>query len=357
MWRNNLIYKANKEYDVTNKLVTRKQIFFHEDEYIYNTIIYILGLFNTLVWNSLFHTRGGRFFLSRFLSASRLTSWQFYPTHPHTGRRSPADWFLFPTALAPLVPDAAPFSRSRSPPPTAFTPPDAAPRHRHPIAVALRRFSSDPQSSFWVRRHGSTLAIVVPSTSGSCGVHSSASSRVLIRLPPRMAVWRCFISQTHGWISSGLEEGSRSGSSLLHSPNPATILLMCSPRKPPDPLLQLAPNWVEATIRSSMPWHNSRYDWEKIPCLLIWSWLIRSQFNFLGADRSGESLPSIAIRKGPNLSRMRPPSSLNGDLESVPLCRLAASIHLGRHCCVAVAVFRTGGPVNHHPRRGGRILR
>ncbi|XP_039809150.1 uncharacterized protein LOC120682195 isoform X2 [Panicum virgatum] len=25
-----------------------------------------------------------------------------------------------------------------------------------------------------------------------------------------MAVWRCFISQTHGWISSGLEEGSRS---------------------------------------------------------------------------------------------------------------------------------------------------
>ncbi|XP_039794702.1 uncharacterized protein LOC120660300 isoform X2 [Panicum virgatum] len=32
-----------------------------------------------------------------------------------------------------------------------------------------------------------------------------------------MAVWRCFISQTHGWISSGLEEGSksdRSGESL-----------------------------------------------------------------------------------------------------------------------------------------------
>ncbi|XP_039850930.1 uncharacterized protein LOC120709374 isoform X2 [Panicum virgatum] len=25
-----------------------------------------------------------------------------------------------------------------------------------------------------------------------------------------MAVWRCFISQTHGWISSVLEEGSRS---------------------------------------------------------------------------------------------------------------------------------------------------
>ncbi|KAG2603555.1 hypothetical protein PVAP13_5KG778901 [Panicum virgatum] len=74
-------------------------------------------------------------------------------------------------------------------------------------------------------------------------------------------------------------------------------------------------------------------------------------------DRSGVSLPSIAIRKGPNLSRMRPPSDLNGDLESVPLCRLAASIHLGRHCCVAVAVFRTGGPVNQHPRRGGRILR
>ena len=137
---------------------------------------------------------------------------------------------------------------------------------------------------------------------------------------------------------------------------PATILLMCSPRKPLDPLLQLAPNWVEATIRSSMPWHNSNYDWEKIPCLLIWSWLICSQFNFLGADRSGESLPSIAIRKGPNLSRMRPPSSLNGDIESVPLRRLAASIHLGLHCCVAVAVFRTGGPVNHHPRRGGKIL-
>ncbi|XP_039809153.1 uncharacterized protein LOC120682195 isoform X4 [Panicum virgatum] len=117
-----------------------------------------------------------------------------------------------------------------------------------------------------------------------------------------MAVWRCFISQTHGWISSGLEEGS---------------------------------SWLQI------------------------EWRLPYGAVCLGTipDRSGESLPSIAIRKGPNLSRMRLPSSLNGDLESVPLRRLAASIHLGLHCCVAVAVFRTGGPVNHHPRRGGRILR
>ena len=84
------------------------------------------------------------------------------PSHPHTGRRSPAYRFLFPTALAPLVPDAAPSSRSRSPPPTAFTPPDAAPLLPTPLRDTVIPSPSPSGDSPLTRRALSRCGAMAP---------------------------------------------------------------------------------------------------------------------------------------------------------------------------------------------------